>query len=146
MINGEEVLLPRGNPKLIDGALPSEYPELPIYYTKKLPKKRNPKCREPNTKKAKIEINNGARLDENTCPFSDPILPSKYWTKISFPNRRNFYAFALWTDINTNMPVHLILKPERLVVIKELENKTGCCSIYINDCMMVKEKVILHCC
>lgn len=140
VINGEEVLLPRGKPKLLDGALPTEYPDLPSYYTKKLPAKRNPKCREPDTKKIRIDENNDVTLNENL--FSDPNLPSEYWAKINFQNQRLIYAFGLWTEVNTNMPAHFSLKPERLIVVKQLEDKTANCCVYINGCQTSKDQIM----
>lgn len=138
IINGREVLLPRGKPILRDGALPTEYPELPSYFTKKVSKKRTPKCREPDAKKTRMNENDNT--DDHI--FSNPNLPSEYWTKITSQEQTNIYAFALWSNINTDMPVHLILNPERLVVVKELDDKTACSSTYINGCTTEKDKIL----
>ncbi|XP_037523162.1 uncharacterized protein LOC119400228 [Rhipicephalus sanguineus] len=79
IINGAEVRIPRGKPKLAEGAVPTLLPDLPGYLSKKLPKQRPTKGRqqsEPATqtilppptpsKKRKQSLQGSG--DDKSCP------------------------------------------------------------------------------
>lgn len=105
VIDGKEVLTPRGKPLLKNDAIPTIFPNLPHYLSKKLPKKRSIRERSVvPSKKQKLcdEIDNEQMKcsDSNTsledlCNIS---LPSKYWCKVYFEHNVNIVAFYLWHD------------------------------------------------
>uniref|UniRef100_A0A131YKM7 Thap domain protein n=1 Tax=Rhipicephalus appendiculatus TaxID=34631 RepID=A0A131YKM7_RHIAP len=73
IINGAEVRIPRGKPKLAEGAVPTLLPDLPGYLSKKLPKQRPTKGRQQTilpppapSKKRKQPLQDSG--DDKSCP------------------------------------------------------------------------------
>lgn len=137
-INGEEVLMLRDKPKLIAGALPTEYPDLPPIFSKTVPKKRKaPKTRTFLPSK-RLKCGEEPLNDIQSSPQNiDPKLPSQYWTKIQLKNDNNVLVFALWTELEVNATNGLNLKPERLVVV---HTDNGTYSVYISGCNVITDK------
>ena len=117
VINGQEVLLPKGRPTLSPDAVTTIFPNLPSYFTKKLPKKR--KERDPSvssliTKRRCVENyavshSSNNSLDRNNLSGN---LPSKYWLPINFEVAPNVSVFAVMTNYTgffKNPSKHIVL-------------------------------------
>lgn len=112
-INGETVTIPRDRPVLTSDAIPTVFPNLPQYLSKKAPQKRKTKtstCGLP-VKSPRHEASNAACVDEvdvleersASSKVNSPVLPdvgncqlpSAYWTRQLIAGEDNVTAFTV---------------------------------------------------
>lgn len=141
-IQGKEVLTPRGKPLLLEDAVPTIFPNLPHYLSKKLPVKRSIRNRlDTVNKKPKLSNDNidDGPFHANKTSLDDlcnVTLPSQHWVKICFTNQANVVCFCLWESLSDSGE---ILTPEkRVVVVEETELK---CTAYLKNVSIFSKTV-----
>ncbi|KAG0416364.1 hypothetical protein HPB47_006467 [Ixodes persulcatus] len=143
VINGEVVRLKRDRPVLKPDAIPTIFPNLPKYFTKKLPRKRktreNPSTN-PSTKKQHTDGDAG--VDECTHPLrseklddfdytSGVKLPSQKWTKLCFSDSVVFACVKL-NDVASE------LSTEKLLLVSITTEAEATCTLHLRGRQFLK--------
>lgn len=143
VINGEVVRLKRDRPVLKPDAIPTIFPNLPKYFTKKLPRKRktreNPSTN-PSTKKQQTDGDAG--VDEFTHPLrseklddfdytSGVKLPSQKWTKLCFSDSVVFACVKL-NDVASE------LSTEKLLLVSITTEAEATCTLHLRGRQFLK--------
>lgn len=101
-VNGEIVRIERGRPLLLPGAVPTQFPNLPHYLSKKLPASRKRAARSvssaPPRKKTALDDLTPVSVDTEDpfcCSFDDLALPSAAWGKHTLSDSPKTIAYSV---------------------------------------------------
>ncbi|KAG0444516.1 hypothetical protein HPB47_013709 [Ixodes persulcatus] len=137
VINGEAVRLKRDRPVLKPDAVPTVFPNLPKYFTKKLARKRKTRKKpasKPRVKQSHTE--GGVSVDKSLQPLgpeelheldyysSEVTLPSQKWTKLRFLDSVAFASVKL-NDAKSE------LSTEKLLLLSITAEAVATCTLHL---------------
>lgn len=135
----------RDRPSLRDDAVPTIFPDVPSYFTQKLPKKRKsenicqqllrPRKRKKQEKDGICGAADNLKEETRTTstqpsdvfqPYCSLQLPTHYWSKIAFRNDPSSTHYALCEPES-----HRHVKTTKLVIFSSLSSEgVACCCVY----------------